>query len=125
MRAISTLREINERLSADDVPLWAEVFGIVFAIGLFVRDWAHVVAALGADKAPQLRDHDITASSPVDSLDKHVRVDGSARLLAVALGIGLVVIAQNVTHPIVAVFVLANAMVPLADPVLFIASKTQ
>lgn len=119
MSAIQTLQEVNDNLSTDDAPLWAEVLGVVLALGFFTRDNAHVLSALIADEEPQLRGQDVTRRSPVASLDDNRSADISARLFALSLGILLAHIAMLASSVPVAIFIGANALVPLADPILY------
>ena len=119
MSAIATLREMNERLSTDDAPLWAEALGLVFVLGFYLRDLAHIIAALVADEYPGLRDNDVTVRSPVEALDGETLADMSGRLLAVGFGVSLVWMSMEASRLAVQAYLLSNAIVPLSDIALF------
>jgi len=123
MSLVTAVRETNERLSTDDARPWAEVLGVTLALGFFVRDYAHVLSALLSGVDPQLRGSDVTSRSPVASLDDDTCADLSARLLAVAFGLVVVFIATLSTQPLATAYLVANAVVPLADPILFASTQ--
>jgi len=117
---VSGVQEVNARLSTDDAPLWAEVLGVTLALGFFVRDYAHVLTALVAGAEPQLRGQDVTTLSPVESLENTPKTDISARVLAVSFGLVVVFVATLSERRVVTAYLIANALVPLTDPVLFV-----
>lgn len=128
--SVQTLRELNDRLSTDDAPRWAEAIGMVFALGLTARSLCHITNALATDRDPQLAGNDVIAASPVVSLqDAEWQLDLSSRLLALSLA----VVAWAVIDPLSATwpgepwmtvvaraFVIGNIAVPAVDPVLFV-----
>lgn len=125
MSAIGTLREVNSRLSTDDAPLWAEVLGILLAVGFAARGLAHILAALGSGNDPQLRGNDVTAASAVESLGDDRTADASARVLALSFGVFGLMLASNAGGVPGTAFIAANALVPLTDPALFLVSITR
>ena len=118
------LSELNHRLTNTGAPWWGSWLASVVGFGLYLRDTTHVLVALASDRPPQLRDHDITARSPVESLDDHPRVDAVARVAVFSLGVACLGAAGNAERPLFLWFLVANAMVLLADPLLFVASLT-
>lgn len=122
MSAFTTLREVNDRLKIDDAPLWAVALGLVFALGFYLRDLAHILVALATDEYPGLRNNDVTARSPVLALDDKALADFSARLVAVGFGIGLLYISLDSSRIAVKAYIIGNSVVPLSDLVLFWAS---
>jgi hypothetical protein len=119
MSAFKTLREVNDRLSADDAPLWAEALGLILVLGFYLRDLAHIIAALAANEHPELRDNDVSMKSPVEALDGEPLADMSGRLLAVGMGVGVVWMAMESSRLPVQAYLLSNALVPLTDILLF------
>lgn len=119
MSTLQTLREMNERLATDGAPLWAEVLGVVLILGFYCRDLAHILVALATDHYPGLRGNDVTAKSPVEALESDRVADVTGRLLAVCFGLGLVWLSTQASAGVVQAYILVNAVVPLADPILF------
>jgi len=120
---MSALSEFNERIGTTGAPAWGRRLALVLALGFYLRDLAHVLTALSADMPPRLWDHDITARSPVASLDEDIKSDAAARLLAVAFGVGCLWVSGQADRPLLYWFLVMNAMIPLADPVLFLVSR--
>lgn len=120
---MKSLAELNNRFSTTGAPRWGTWLAAALTLGFYLRDLAHVLSALVAGRPPQLRDHDITALSPVVSLDEHSRVDVAARLLACSLGVGCLAVAGNAERPLFFWFLVANATVPLVDPALYASTK--
>jgi hypothetical protein len=113
---MATLVEINERLSTDDAPLWAEVLGVVFALGLAVRAQAHVTVALLHGLDPCFRGHDVSVKSPVARLRPGTTPDALGRLLSFGVALVLLELALTSTAPAWATtFVIAQASIPFAD----------
>lgn len=122
MTAVSELRRLNDRLSSDNAPLWADALGIALSLGFCVRSQVHMLAALGAGLDPSLDDYDVRAASPVIAIQSNRLVDLSARLGTLAiLVVGWAVLAGQTGDPRLAqLYLLANGMVLAADPFLFI-----
>lgn len=116
MTIIAEIIGLNERLSTNDAPVWAEVIGLVFALGLAVRAQCHIISALLARRDPRYRDHDVTIASPIASIKPASAPDVAGRLLSLTAGLLLVKIAMASTGPEWAsTFVLMQASIPVAD----------
>lgn len=120
------LREVNDNLTTDDAPVWAEVLGTVLAVGLVVRGGIHVWTALlgselpGVDIDPTVDKQDITLASPVFALRGH-RLDLFARLITAAIGIALwQSMVSGARPPLVNAFTAAQLAVCIADPLVFV-----
>ena len=113
---MAALLAMNDRLSTDDAPLWAEVLGVVFALGLAVRAQAHVTVALLHGIEPCFRNHDITVKSPVAAIHPGTLPDALGRLLSFGVAIVLLDVALTSTAATwAAMFVIAQASIPFAD----------
>ena len=119
---MSGLRALNERLRASNLSVPRQLFAVTLALGFYLRDLAHILVALAANRPPQLKDHDVTTRSPVASLDESPRVDAVARVLACSFGVGCLLVVPQAERPIFVSYLVANAPVPLADPALFLVS---
>lgn len=123
---MAALLAMNDRLSTDDAPLWAEVLGVVFALGLAVRAQAHITVALLHGLEPCFRDHDISVKSPVAAVRPGTKPDALGRLLSFGVGVVLLELALTSTAPTWAtMFVLIQASIPFADPFWLTAAMTQ
>ena len=122
MSTIQTLREMNDRLATDGAPAWAELLGVLLILGFYCRDLAHIVVALTTDHYPGLRGNDVTVESPVEAFESDRAADIAGRLLAVCFGLGLVWISAQASGGLVRTYILVNAVVPLADPLLLLVS---
>lgn len=117
------LREMNDRLSTDDAPLWAEVLGLVLAAAILLRGGMHVATALVASSLteseidPHLVGHGLTLASPVRGLRGH-RYDRVARYLTGVIGIGGLtwVLYPAIPNPIPRAWVWLNCAALAADP---------
>lgn len=128
MTWLDELRDAERRWSADDDRWWAEVLGLVFAVGLYLRATTHVLTALVAgdvldeDINPRLADTDVTLASPVTGLRGH-RVDRAARFATLVVGLGAWLYLTPLTGGTapIAAFTVAQLAVCLLDPVAFVA----
>lgn len=120
------IRRWDDHFGTDDARLWAEVFGIVFAPGLFVRAAVHVQLALAADHVrdehvdPHLADRDVTLRSPVQGVRRH-RIEPAARVTTAVVG-GLCWAAwpPAVLGGVVGLWLGANWCVAMSDPAQFV-----
>jgi len=130
---IDALRDANERWSSDDARWWAEVLGVVLALGLTIRGGVHVWTALFANAAgvfdeeidPHLADCDITLKSPVKGLREH-RVERVARYATFVVGLvawSLLAPLTTDRPPMAAPYIVLQVTVLFADPVTFLLDR--
>lgn len=126
---LADLRALNDRLSPDEAPMWAEVLGVVFAVGFYVRSTSHVFAALAADVNPELTDYDVCSGSPVAAIrTAEWPIDAGARILslcaAVALWVSVDPLAvshgSETTTLALRLYLSSNLAIAASDPLLFI-----
>lgn len=117
------LRELNDRLSTDDAPLWAEVLGAVLAPTIALRGGVHAVTALvgarvtGEAIDPHTAGHGLTLASPIRGLRGH-RLDRVARYLTAVIGVGGLawVHFPAIAQPVPRAYVALNCVALAADP---------
>jgi hypothetical protein len=128
---LDDLRELNERLSADEPRLWARCLRTVCALGLAVRGGVHAwtvlfaVNVLDDDLDLSLGDTDVTAQSPIMGLRGH-RLDEVARLCTLVAGLGIWYLSRPLAggRPLVTQVILVSAIaVCVADPLLFVVEQ--
>ncbi len=130
----ASLGVAQDRLSADDAPLWAEALGFVFGPALTLRSACHLLAAVVGQHDPRLVDSDVTLGNSVASLRDEPGADLNGRVFSVLLGVALYVALQPASVAVpgpelataaVQVWLTANIMVLVSDPLQMLMYMTQ
>jgi hypothetical protein len=123
---LAALAVAEDRLTADDAPLWAEVLGVVLAPALVLRGGCHVWAALLAGVDPAVDRNDVTLQNVVLAVrDESATADLAGRLLAASIGITawLAVLPVASGNGIVRAYLALNCTVLAADPLGVVARR--